>query len=277
MLNRIQEQLSALSVQEVQDTEKTVAAAEDEAHQLRIQLTAYNERQARIKAAYARVAELTAEKVAILDQMPDPVSEDKVRAARETRDAAWREMDQWSNTITAQKSYLSGLRERLKAEEQRYSASQKKLAEAKEKVLDFRNFKELEGYLKTNRDRYLNDVWNSVLSYASSFVRQATSGGITEIRRGVVGGFLYVEEGHQMPMHLASGMQKAILGMGLKLALGAALGGGRRLLLLDEVTAAAKDENSLLVCGLLAQYPGQVLMVSHRTADTAVADNVILI
>ena len=89
------------------------------------------------------------------------------------------------------------------------------------------------------------------------------------------GGFKYVENDAAMPVECASGMQTAILGVALKLALGAALGVKSPLLMLDEVTAAGSPENSAVFVGLLREQAGQVLLVTHREADAALADWVV--
>jgi DNA repair exonuclease SbcCD ATPase subunit len=130
-------------------------------------------------------------------------------------------------------------------------------------------------FLRSNRDRYLANIWTQITSYTNSFVSEVTGGEITELRRARSGDFVYVENGVERPVELASGMQGAILGVALKLALGAALGGARRLLLIDEATAGASDENSLLFTQLLKNFGGQSLMVTHRSADASVADHVL--
>lgn len=133
----------------------------------------------------------------------------------------------------------------------------------------------LSKYLKANRDRFMMDTWEQVLGYANAFIREATSGSTTGLRRSDNGEFLYQENGSWMPVELASGMQEAILGTGLKIALGASLGSACDFLLFDEVSAAGQDENSLLMTGLLKGVGSQVILISHRAGDAVVADNVI--
>lgn len=130
-------------------------------------------------------------------------------------------------------------------------------------------------YLGDNRDRYLATLWDQLLGFSSEFVLEATSGKITEIKRTGDGSFSYVEEGQEMPVELASGYQGAVLGVAVKLALSAALGASGGVMLFDEVTADASDENALLLTGLLARTGNQVVLVSHRSADGSAADSVI--
>jgi exonuclease SbcC len=130
-------------------------------------------------------------------------------------------------------------------------------------------------YLKTNRDRFMGQTWESLLGYASEFVSEATSGDISGIARSESGEFVYVETGQEMPVELASGMQRAILGVAVKLAMSSALGGGFNVLLLDEISAAASDENSLILTDLLARTGQQTFLITHRQADAAAAQSVL--
>lgn len=129
-------------------------------------------------------------------------------------------------------------------------------------------------FLRKNREQFLQQLWNNLLGYTNSFIAEASGGEMTEFRRDD-GGFKYVENGSELPVECASGMQTAILGVALKLALGAALGVKTPLLLLDEVTAAGSPENSAVFVSLLREQAGQVLLVTHREADAALADWVV--
>ncbi len=129
--------------------------------------------------------------------------------------------------------------------------------------------------LRKNRDGFLAEIWEQILSYASDFIRTASNGDMTALKRSEDGRFLYVEKDEVFPIEVASGMQTAILGVALKLALGAAIAGKAGLLLLDEVTAAGSDENSATFVGLLRGHAKQVVLVTHRQADAALADRVI--
>jgi len=130
-------------------------------------------------------------------------------------------------------------------------------------------------YLRSNRDTFAQRIWSSVLQRGSGFVSAATAGQIQEIIRTPEGQFEFVEEGAKAPVEAASGIQKAVLGVGVMNALADALGAGGGFLLLDEVTAGATDEVSLEIVRALASTGDQILLVTHRQEDAAVADNVI--
>lgn len=130
-------------------------------------------------------------------------------------------------------------------------------------------------YLRDSRERFTTQAWANLLAYASTFVQEASGGALTELRRTAGGEFTYVEDGEELPLELASGQQLAILGVAAKLALAAAVGSSFEVLLLDEVSAAASDDNALQLASCLAHTGQQILLVSHRDADAAVAADVI--
>ena len=130
-------------------------------------------------------------------------------------------------------------------------------------------------YLRASRERFTTQAWANLLAYASTFVQEASGGALTELRRTAGGEFTYVEDGEELPLELASGQQLAILGVAAKLALAAAVGSSFEVLLLDEVSAAASDDNALQLASCLAHTGQQILLVSHRDADAAVANDVI--
>ena len=130
-------------------------------------------------------------------------------------------------------------------------------------------------YLRANRDRFMQSAWDSLLGYAGAFIRDASQQAITELRRDAKGEFTYVENGQELPLELASGMQLAILGVAVKLALAAAIGSNFDVLLLDEVSAAASDENALRLTECLASTGQQVFLITHREADAVAAQDVI--
>jgi DNA repair exonuclease SbcCD ATPase subunit len=134
----------------------------------------------------------------------------------------------------------------------------------------------LSGFLRKNREIFMQQLWDNLLGYTNKFISDATGGAMTEFIRDE-GSFYYVENGIVFPVACASGMQTAILGVALKLSLGAALGVDSPILLLDEVTAAGSAENSAVFVELLKEQAGQVFLVTHREADAALADWVIRI
>jgi DNA repair exonuclease SbcCD ATPase subunit len=135
--------------------------------------------------------------------------------------------------------------------------------------------KRLIKYLRDNRDRFLSGVWDNLLQYASEFASMSTNGDIKRVSRSPDGEFLFDEGDGPQPVVTASGVQKAILGVGVRLALAEALNTGADFMLLDEVTAGASDDISLAMTRALAASGVQIVAVTHRQDDAVVADTVI--
>lgn len=132
-------------------------------------------------------------------------------------------------------------------------------------------------YLKRAHKNFVASTWESILDYASAFVSQCTNGGVTEMTVKDGSKFWYTENGEKAPITAASGMQRAIMGVAVRMALAEAIRAPAGVLLLDEVTAGATAENSLAMAQALSQVGPQVVLVSHRHEDAAVAQKVIQI
>jgi DNA repair exonuclease SbcCD ATPase subunit len=130
-------------------------------------------------------------------------------------------------------------------------------------------------YLRKNRDRFMAHVWGGIMGQASNFTTACTGGAIEQVGRGDDGKFTYVEEGHEMPVTAASGAQRSIMGLGVQLAMAQMLPSPLSTLMLDEPGADMDAERSLSLTTLLAADNHQLLMISHREMDGAVADNTI--
>lgn len=130
-------------------------------------------------------------------------------------------------------------------------------------------------YLTHVKSDFIARTWDSILSYTSSFASKCTGGAIEQVK--IVGGakFEYLENGEQAPIVSASGFQRAVMGVGVRLALAEAVRAPVNFLLMDEVTAGATDENSMALSQALSEVGQQVVMISHRQADAAVAQKVV--
>jgi DNA repair exonuclease SbcCD ATPase subunit len=130
-------------------------------------------------------------------------------------------------------------------------------------------------YLRGNRDRFMSTVWAGIMSQASSFTAACTGGDVTRVDRDEKGNFTYEEGGHVLPVQAASGAQRSIMGLGVQLALATMLPCPLATILLDEPSADADDEVSLALTSMLTTVSDQLIIVSHRAFDNAVAENVI--
>jgi len=130
-------------------------------------------------------------------------------------------------------------------------------------------------YLRANRDRFVADIWAGIMGYASEFAASSTGGALEQVSRTESGSFAYIENGEEHPVEAASGAQKSIMGLGVQLALAQMLPISLPVLLLDEPGADFDPERALAVTSLLAAEQSQLIMVSHRELDGAVASNTI--
>jgi len=140
--------------------------------------------------------------------------------------------------------------------------------------------KALSGVLVDHRESFMAGAWHRLLAVASDFASAATEGAVTTLQREDDAFFFYevtdeAPDGERRPIELASGHQQAVLGVGIKLALTAAVGAAFDVVLLDEVSAGATDELSLMMTRALKGQTAQCLLISHRQADAALADHVI--
>lgn len=205
----------------------------------------------------------------------DPVSSEQLEQSKQACSAAEQALNQAKLEDAALRERYAALTDALGLLSTEIASLQEKLAEAGKTRSRIALLDRLSKYLRANRDRFTAHAWNAVLAYASQFAREASGGDIEALVRLDDGRFAYQENGVSRDIELASGMQTSILGVGLKLALAAAVNSPFAVLLFDEVSAAASDENALRMTQELAQAGSQIVLVSHRDSDAAVAASVL--
>ncbi len=213
-----------------------------------------------------------------LGTVPDPVPEVPEAYVRQAEQALLT-LRESSRTLEREEAVLKaeiGLHAKaLTNDQQQLHTLQQRHAVTQAQLKHDSLLAELAKYLRDNRDRFTQQAWAALLAYANQFISEASGGDMTELRRTAEGDFTFVENGEELPLELASGMQLAILGVAIKLALAAAVGSRFEVLLFDEISAAASDENALRLTECLARSGQQVVLISHRSADAAVAQDVI--
>ena len=135
--------------------------------------------------------------------------------------------------------------------------------------------KQLQKYLRSNRDRFMEKVWGGIMGQASTFAAACTGGAIEQVSRDEGGKFTFIEAGHELPVAAASGAQRSIMGLGVQLAMASLLPCPLPTILLDEPGSDMDPERSLSLTTLLAADHNQLIMVSHRELDGAIANNTI--
>lgn len=132
----------------------------------------------------------------------------------------------------------------------------------------------LHTYLKKSRSDLMSDLWDGLLNYTSYLVSSVTDGALSHVMRKE--GDMWVQEaGEWIPSSDLSGFQASLLGLSLRIAMSRVFFGHEHVLLLDEPTADAEEENAARVAGMLKSLGGQVIYVTHREGDAANADNLI--
>jgi DNA repair exonuclease SbcCD ATPase subunit len=134
--------------------------------------------------------------------------------------------------------------------------------------------KRLGRFLGDRRNTYLKEVWQAVLAAASRQVATSSSGLIQRIDYRD-GDFLFTEDGIEAPVTSASGAQKAHIGVAIRIGLSRALYGSDSLLIFDEPTESMSERHAVGLSSSLAGSAKQVLLITHREQDQALATNII--
>jgi exonuclease SbcC len=133
-------------------------------------------------------------------------------------------------------------------------------------------YKSVATILSDSRTQIISEALTIIFSVASEFALVCTQGDMQEIL--LHGGSIsYRENGVIYNKHSASGAQKTLIGIGMKLGLVRLVTSDFDCLLLDEVSADMSNEVSMRCMLALDNFCNQVVSVSHRTND--VAGNVI--
>ncbi len=138
-------------------------------------------------------------------------------------------------------------------------------------------FKALQKWLRDNKAAFMENIWNGLLGVCSDFVAQVTSNRVTQIERDPDGTFYFTENGARLPMVCASGGQKSIVGVGIRIALATLLPQACRFVVLDEPSAELNDEHAAALAGALRGQDRQVILVTHREGDEFASDAVVVL
>lgn len=226
-------------------------------------------------------ATVSAEVVRLVDQLrefkPMEIAEvPSLAGYMESQTAAQAQRDDLANRAQAaeqEKARASWAAETLKGE----IAAAEELAKTAASVLKHRqDVADLQAYVRTNRDRFMAEVWDGVLAQASQFASNCSNGDIRSICR--IDEEFCFDEGlaETLPVKgCASGAQRTFMGIGVKAALAMMMNTGFNTLLLDEPAADLRDERSVALVAALKATGQQVIIVSHSMADAALADNTI--
>ena len=216
-----------------------------------------------------------------LEAMPEPPTDAEVRAA-EVAEAAYQDaLNRWKekrgelqgavNAAVQELKHCSQLRDLA---EEKLTGLQADIAAALEHQVAAKKYSRLVQFLRERRQQYLKEVWDTILGVASKLVRTASKDLITRIGNDD-GEFQFEEEGIMAPASSASGAQKAMIGVSLRIGLARALYGKDSLLIFDEPTESCREHNAASLAAMIAGSAKQVLLITHRETDQALAENIV--
>lgn len=137
----------------------------------------------------------------------------------------------------------------------------------------------LQTFLRKNRGRLADSIWQHLLDSASMLLHNTTNvlagGHITQVTRASDGAFLALEQQRWVPVSELSGAQRSIVGLALRISMNKVFYGTGLPLLLDEATADARGDTAAAVGGMLQSLGMQVISVTHRSGDMVNADSVV--
>lgn len=216
-----------------------------------------------------------------LEAMPEPPTDAEVRAAEVAETAYQEALNRWKekraelqaavNAAALELKHCSQLRDLA---EEKLTGLQADIAAALEHQVAAKKYSRLVQFLRERRQQYLKEVWDTILGVASKLVRTASKDLITRIGNDD-GEFQFEEEGIMAPASSASGAQKAMIGVSLRIGLARALYGKDSLLIFDEPTESCREHNAASLAAMIAGSAKQVLLITHRETDQALAENIV--
>lgn len=262
---------------------------------------AYAELQAKIKGVNAANEQISADRRALnkaeedllmaqqdldqfnaeLEALPEPPTDEELAVAVKAEADYQLALTNFNSEKQRLTFAVTEAKSALKFAEQSLATAEGKCQQHKDaavKALEFttlaKKYSRLVQFLRDRRQAYLVEVWDTIMGVASKLVRIASKDTITSISNDE-GEFFYVEDGTLAPTASASGAQKAMIGVSLRVGLARALYGKDSLLSFDEPTESCREHNAASLAAMIAGSAKQVLLITHRETDQALAQNII--
>lgn len=140
---------------------------------------------------------------------------------------------------------------------------------------DLSLYSQIDKLISGNRANLMTGVWSGLLLETSQFVGSVTDGYISNVVVDQNFSLRYEEGGKVYPIASASGSQKSLVSLGLRLAIGSMLPGHASFYIMDEVTADMEEQISVTAMALAKKRCPQIISVSHRLSDMTASDNLI--
>lgn len=215
------------------------------------------------------------------EELPEPPTDEDIAAADRAHAAYEQARGVWANSKNDAQRAVDSSEADLRMAQSLLSTAQGVLNEllsdrqkAREDSEKAARCQRLVRFLRERRQTYLKQVWDVISGVSSHLVNQASRGAITRVI-SQDGEFFFEENGVLVPAVEASGAQKGLIGSSLRVGLARALYGSDALLIFDEPTESCSEENASALSAMLANSAKQVLLITHRETDQALAKNII--
>lgn len=216
-----------------------------------------------------------------LEALPEPPTADEINAAVKAEAAYQDALTTFNTRKQALTFAVTEAKSELRFQEQLQATAKDKLqqlivsaAKSVEHATLAKKYSRLVQFLRDRRQQYLKEVWDTIMGVASRLVMTASQGTITKVSNDE-GDFFYEENSILAPTASASGAQKAMIGVALRVGLARALYGKDSLLIFDEPTAECSEHNAASLAAMIASSAKQVLLITHRDTDQSLAQNII--
>lgn len=216
-----------------------------------------------------------------LEELPEPPTDAEIAAIEQEEAAYQAALTEWKEKRGALQAALTTAEQNgthqtklLEIAERNLASAMAKNDAAKEDAALAKKYSRLVQFLRTKRQDYMQEVWATVMGVSSKLVNQSSKGLITKLENDD-GEFTFEEDGVMAPTSSASGAQKAFIGTSMRIGLGRALYGSDSLLIFDEPTESCSEHNAGSMAAMIASSAKQVLLITHRETDQALADHII--
>lgn len=216
-----------------------------------------------------------------LEALPEPPTAEELEAAVKAEADYQEALTSFDARKQALTFAVTTAKSELRFQEQMQATAKEKLqqlinsaAKSVEHTALAKKYARLVQFLRDRRQQYLKEVWDTIMGVATRLVRTASKDTITKVTNDE-GDFYYEEEGVLAPTASASGAQKAMIGVSLRVGLARALYGKDSLLSFDEPGESCREHNAASLAAMIAGSAKQVLLITHRETDQALAQNII--
>lgn len=227
-------------------------------------------------ASVAKVEELTSTLNAT-----EPVTEAKLHEAKEADDNYNKQLIEFNKyksqleiDIVKVKSEISFLTNQIKTIDSSIEKSKNTSTILSSHIFEFDGFTAIAKQLSSSRSMYSKKLWDTLTSFASTIVSNSSNNLVSSIEYEN-GEVFFVQDSIKQPISNASGAQKAHIGTALRVAMCSTLYSNSSMLIFDEPTESMSEFQASLLVANLANLGRQVIIITHRDKDQALANNII--